>query len=103
MLRVWNITCAWHPSTGSTSMISGIALLTSLALAATQPTPSPEAPSADVAARIAQLKLPLPADTPYAETRFVHMLRKPLQLRGELHYGGTGVLGKRVDAPYRET
>lgn len=23
-------------------------------------------------------------------------------MRGELHYGGTGVLGKRVDAPYRE-
>jgi len=45
----------------------------------------------------------VPSDTPYAETRFVHVLRKPLQLRGELHYGGAGVLGKRVDAPYRET
>lgn len=72
-------------------------------LAAAPPAPSPEAPPADIAALIAQLKLPVPADTPYAETRFVHVLRKPLQLRGELHYGGAGVLGKRVDAPYRET
>ena len=45
----------------------------------------------------------MPADTDYAEIRFVHVLRKPLQLRGQLHYGGAGVLGKRVDAPYRET
>ena len=56
-----------------------------------------------MAALIAKLALPAPADTAYAETRFVHVLRKPLQLRGELHYGGPGVLGKRVDAPYRET
>ena len=58
---------------------------------------------AETATLIARLKLPVPADTAYAETRFVHVLRKPLQLRGELHYGGGGVLGKRVDEPYRET
>lgn len=45
----------------------------------------------------------MPSDTPYAETRFSKLLRKPLELRGELHYGGVDVLGKRVDAPYRET
>lgn len=44
----------------------------------------------------------MPSDTAYAETRFSKLLRKPLELRGELHYGGSGVLGKRVDAPYRE-
>lgn len=52
---------------------------------------------------IERLKLPAPSDTAYAETRFVHVLRKPLQLRGELHYGGAGTLGKRVDEPYRES
>jgi hypothetical protein len=85
-------------------MISGIALLTSLLFTAS---PSPAAPpdgtSAETSTLISRLALPAPADTAYAETRFVHMLRKPLQLRGELHYGGPGVLGKRVDTPYRET
>jgi len=67
------------------------------------PAASPEAPSAEAIGLIQRLKLPAPSDTAYAETRFVHVLRKPLQLRGELHYGGAGVLGKRVDDPYRET
>ena len=31
------------------------------------------------------------------------MLRRPMVLRGQLHYGGAGQLGKRVDTPYRET
>jgi len=31
------------------------------------------------------------------------MLKQPLVLHGELHYGGAGKLGKRVDQPYRET
>jgi hypothetical protein len=85
-------------------MISGIALLTSLLFSAPpSPVVSLEAPPAGTVALIERLKLPAPADTPYAETRFVHVLRKPLQLRGELHYGGAGVLGKRVDEPYRET
>ncbi|MEP6938691.1 MAG: LolA-related protein [Rudaea sp.] len=85
-------------------MISGIALLTTLWLAAAPSSAAPpEAVAADAAALIAQLRLPAPADTDYAEIRFVHVLRKPLQLRGQLHYGGAGVLGKRVDAPYRET
>ena len=35
--------------------------------------------------------------------RFVHLLRKPLLLHGELDYGGPGSLGKRVRAPYEET
>lgn len=67
----------------------------------------PSLPSAEfapaTAALIASLRRPVPADTSYAEVRFLHVLRRPLVLRGELHYGGTGQLGKRVDAPYRET
>ena len=35
--------------------------------------------------------------------RFVSLLKRPLVLHGALHYGGAGELGKRVDAPYRET
>ncbi len=31
------------------------------------------------------------------------MLKQPLLLHGELHYGGAAELGKRVDQPYRET
>jgi len=75
------------------------------------PPPTPEArasaPAAatpdDVAALIARLARPAPADTPYTEVRFVRVLKQPLVLHGELHYGGDGELGKRVDAPYRET
>jgi len=85
-------------------MISGIALLTTLCFAAAPPPAAPpESAPPEAAALIAQLRLPVPADTDYAEIRFVHVLRKPLQLHGQLHYGGPGVLGKRVDAPYRET
>ena len=35
--------------------------------------------------------------------RFVHLLRRPLVLHGQLDYAGPGKLGKRVEAPYRET
>ena len=31
------------------------------------------------------------------------MLKQSIVLHGELHYGGAGKLGKRVDQPYRET
>lgn len=31
------------------------------------------------------------------------MLKQPLLLHGQLHYGGPGELGKRVDQPYHET
>lgn len=31
------------------------------------------------------------------------MLKQPLVLRGQLHYGGAGQLGKRIDSPYKET
>jgi len=55
------------------------------------------------AALIARLARPAPADTAYTEVRFVSVLKRPLVLRGELHYGGAGELGKRVDQPYRET
>ena len=55
------------------------------------------------AALIARLARPAPADTAYAEVRFVGMLKQPLVLHGDLHYGGAGKLGKRVDAPYKET
>ena len=54
-------------------------------------------------ALIARLARPAPADTAYTEVRFVGMLKQPLVLHGELHYGGAGKLGKRVDQPYRET
>jgi hypothetical protein len=33
----------------------------------------------------------------------VHLLRKPVVLRGQLDYNGPGRLGKRVEMPYRET
>ena len=52
---------------------------------------------------IARLARPAPASTAYTEVRFVHLLRKPLVLHGQLDYQGPGRLGKRVDAPYRET
>ncbi|HST27907.1 MAG TPA: LolA-related protein [Rudaea sp.] len=70
-------------------------LLPALLLAATPPP--------DAAALIARLKRPVPASTAYTEVRFVHQLTRPLILRGELEYGGAGLLGKRVDVPYRES
>ena len=80
-------------------MTSGIApLLLSLLCAA----PSP-ATSSEATALIARLARPAPARTAYTEVRFVRVLRKPLVLHGQLEYGGPGQLGKRVDAPYRET
>lgn len=57
----------------------------------------------ETVALIASLRRPAPADTAYTEVRFVRMLRRPLVLRGELHYGGSDQLGKRVDTPYRES
>ena len=70
-------------------------LLPALLLAATPPP--------DAADLIARLKRPVPASTAYTEVRFVHQLTRPLILHGELDYGGADKLGKRVDAPYRET
>ncbi|MBS0571028.1 MAG: outer membrane lipoprotein carrier protein LolA [Proteobacteria bacterium] len=75
-------------------MISGI-VLPALLLATTAPP--------DAVALIARLKRPVPAATAYTEVRFLHQLTRPLILRGELDYGGADKLGKRVDAPYRET
>jgi len=72
-------------------------LLPALLLAAT-PAPAP-----DAAALISRLKRPVPASTAYTEVRFAHQLTRPLILHGELDYGGADKLGKRVDAPYRET
>lgn len=46
---------------------------------------------------------PVPARTAYTEVRFLRLLRKPLVLHGQLDYAGPGRLGKRVEAPYRET
>jgi hypothetical protein len=85
-------------------MISGIALaLIALTCAANPPPPPPVELAPSTAALIASLRRPVPADTPYADVRFLHVLKRPLILRGELHYGGAGQLGKRIDAPYRET
>jgi len=64
-------------------------------------TQSPTPP--DAAALVARLARPVPAATAYTEVRFVRLLRKPLLLHGQLDYAGPGKLGKRVDAPYRET
>ena len=76
-----------------------------LALLSSGPSPAapPEAVAPDLAAFVARLAQPTPASTAYTEVRFVHMLRKPLVLHGELTYAGPGRLGKRVDTPYRET
>jgi hypothetical protein len=78
-------------------------MLALLALIATANPPADSTPTPDAAARIAKLARPAPADTAYTEVRFVAMLKRPLVLHGTLHYGGPGELGKRVDAPYRET
>ncbi len=69
-------------------------LLASLPVAASEPGP---------AALVESLKRELPARTPYTEVRFAQMFDRPLVARGELEYLGPGKLGKRVDAPYRET
>jgi hypothetical protein len=63
----------------------------------------PSATSSDASALIARLARPAPASTAYTEVRFVRVLRKPLILHGQLDYNGPGQLGKRVDAPYRES
>jgi hypothetical protein len=81
-------------------MSSGILALTAALSAANPP---PPAPTPEATALVARLARPAPADTAYREVRFVSMLKQPLVLQGELHYGGAGELGKRVDAPYRET
>ena len=73
-------------------------------MSAAAPSPPPPAELApETAALVVSLRRPVPADTAYAEVRFLHILRRPMVLRGELHYGGPGQLGKRVDTPYRET
>jgi hypothetical protein len=80
-------------------MTSGIV---PLVLALLSADPSPAAPP-EAVALIARLARPTPARTAYTEVRFLHVLRRPLQLHGELTYAGPGRLGKRVDTPYRET
>jgi Outer membrane lipoprotein carrier protein LolA-like len=81
-------------------MISGIFALIPVLLGASPPA---SAPTPEVAALIARLARPAPADTAYAEVRFVSLLKQPLLLRGQLHYGGANELGKRVEQPYAET
>jgi Outer membrane lipoprotein carrier protein LolA-like len=81
-------------------MISGSHLLLTALLSASPP---PAADDIATTALIGRLARPAPATTPYAEVRFVHLLRKPIVLHGELDYGGADHLGKRVDTPYRET
>jgi outer membrane lipoprotein carrier protein LolA len=87
-------------------MISGIKIFLLALLqmnAATPPASSPEANTSDTAKLIALLARPAPASTKYTEVRFVHVLRAPLVLHGELDYNGAGRLGKRVEQPYQET
>src|SRR5436305_5164 len=88
-------------------MISGIAALLTLLLSANPPPAAADTASAigttGVDALVARIARPAPASTAYTEVRFVHLLRSPLVLHGQLDYNGPGHLGKRVDAPYRET
>jgi predicted LPLAT superfamily acyltransferase len=104
--RAWNTMSGSIPTTGSTSMISGIALLTSLVLSAS---PAPAEPTAQTplaqatSALIERLGRPAPADTAFAEVAFLHLLQRPLLQRGQLHYGGADNLAKQVDTPYHET
>ena len=74
-------------------------------LSATPPAPAPlrDALAPEAAALITRLTRPVPSTTPYAEIRFVHLLKTPQVQHGELDYGGAGKLGKRVEQPYRET
>jgi hypothetical protein len=67
------------------------------------PVPPRDGSAADAAALIAGLARPVPSSTPYAEVRFVRLLKTPQVQHGELEYGGPGKLGKRVQQPYRET
>jgi hypothetical protein len=76
-----------------------LALLSADPLAAA----SAEAVTPDLAGFVARLARPTPASTAYTEVRFLHVLRRPLVLHGQLDYHGTGQLGKRVDAPFHET
>jgi Outer membrane lipoprotein carrier protein LolA-like len=83
-------------------MISGTTiLLATLCLNATPASPPGIPPEAS--ALVSSMARPVPSDTPYTEVRFVSVLKQPLILRGELHYGGPAELGKRVDSPYKET
>ncbi len=70
---------------------------------ASQPPATSDAAAPDLARFIARLTRPAPATTAYTEVRFLHQLTRPLVLHGELEYDGPGRLGKRVDAPYRES
>jgi len=68
--------------------------------------PPPAAADDSAAAQdafVARLARPAPATTSYTEVRFVHLLRRPLVLHGELEYGGAERLGKNVQTPYRES
>jgi hypothetical protein len=84
-------------------MISGIAKMMLAPLLMALSAASPPAPDPDASALIARLARPAPAITAYVEVRFVDLLTRPLQLRGELEYRGDASLVKRVAAPYRET
>jgi hypothetical protein len=81
-------------------MISGIVALIPLLVGADS---APPPPTPETVELVAQLARPAPADTAYAEVRFVSVLKRPLVLHGSLHYGGAAELGKTVDEPYHET
>ena len=84
-------------------MISGIVLLTAILWSANPPPAAADGATPDLGAFVARLARPAPASTTYTEVRFLHLLRKPLVLHGELEYGGPERLGKNVQSPYRET
>jgi hypothetical protein len=59
------------------------------------------APATD--ALLAKLVRPAPATTAFVEVRFSELVTEPLVSRGELSFDVGGRLGKRVDAPFKET
>jgi hypothetical protein len=58
--------------------------------------------SGDVAALIARLARPAPAQIAFTEVRFSSLLKAPLIVSGELAYAGPTSLDRRVLEPYRE-
>jgi outer membrane lipoprotein carrier protein LolA len=87
-------------------MISGKTrlLLTGLLLALCASTSASEpAASSSTQTLIAALGRPAPAHTPFAEARFLQMLKQPLVVSGELSWLGGDQLQRRVDRPHAET
>jgi hypothetical protein len=93
-------------------MISGksrLPLLLSLLLplwasaSASEPGTAPATTPSSASALIAALGRPAPAQTAFAEARFLEVLERPLVVSGELSWLGGDQLQRRVDHPQQET